>query len=399
MIVRIEIMHKDKIYVQAGYTSYTRLHPIHKRSKSSSASYHTVTNKIERTDGTAIVTLYSGCTKTNIKDIIRFIKVNRIKNVYFFIEDVFRLYSKKHQFTYLETYVLDYDQKSVRSLELDMISTIISKTKCNYKIYHCEQNADIVGENYNLEINYFDWFFLDCIDIKNSGKQRKYIESKIPIKHKISCFNLRRDWHRTIIMSLIKDFDGTFSLNDSYTTKELITNPAIPLKNFGRPISKRIVKGNKSLLESPILWDAAPDKNGKITAPTHKNQLDNTGAIAASFVNVVTETRFASSMPNVSEKTLKPILVKRPFIMVGPVGTLAHLRELGFKTFSKWWDEGYDSITDHSKRLEMIYKIIESINDMPLDDLNTLLEDMNSVLEHNFNNMLKLGEQMGKNLD
>jgi hypothetical protein len=200
-------------------------------------------------------------------------------------------------------------------------------------------------------------------------------------------------------MSLIKDFDGTFSLNDSYTTKELITNPAIPLKNFGRPISKRIVKGNKSLLESPILWDAAPDKNGKITAPTHKNQLDNTGAIAASFVNVVTETRFASSMPNVSEKTLKPILVKRPFIMVGPVGTLAHLRELGFKTFSNWWDEGYDSITDHSKRLEMIYKIIESINDMPLDDLNTLLEDMNSVLEHNFNNMLKLGEQMGKNLD
>jgi hypothetical protein len=80
--------------------------------------------------------------------------------------------------------------------------------------------------------------------------------------------------------------------------------------------------------------------------------------------------------------------------MVGPVGTISHLQSLGFQTFNKWWDESYDNETNHNKRLEMIYKIINDINNIPIDNLKIMLQEMRSVLEHNYKTLRK---QFNKN--
>lgn len=43
-----------------------------------------------------------------------------------------------------------------------------------------------------------------------------------------------------------------------------------------------------------------------------------------------------------SEKMMKPMFAKRPFVLFGPKGYLAQLRKLGFQTFNEYLDESYD---------------------------------------------------------
>ncbi len=105
----------------------------------------------------------------------------------------------------------------------------------------------------------------------------------------------------------------------------------------------------------------------------------------SSFLHVVTETMFWDERTHLTEKIFKPIVAKQPFVLVGCANNLEYLRSYGFKTFDRWWDEGYDSITDPNKRLDAVIDIIDKICKLSLTDLEDMLKEMQEVLEHNYN--------------
>ena len=45
-----------------------------------------------------------------------------------------------------------------------------------------------------------------------------------------------------------------------------------------------------------------------------------------------------------TEKTARPIIGCRPFLLFGPIGFLSNLKQVGFRTFSELWDESYDQL-------------------------------------------------------
>lgn len=108
----------------------------------------------------------------------------------------------------------------------------------------------------------------------------------------------------------------------------------------------------------------------------------------SSFCNIVTETYFLESIDDLfgfSEKLMKPIVAQIPFIIVGQPHSLKKLKELGFKTFSDWWDESYDNEMNHYKRLQKIFKVIHEISKWPLKKCNKVYNEMNNTLIHNSN--------------
>ena len=103
------------------------------------------------------------------------------------------------------------------------------------------------------------------------------------------------------------------------------------------------------------------------------------------FVNVVTETLWdIDSCVFFTEKTLKPIYTCQPFIIVGNPYTLKKLKDYGFQTFSRWWDESYDEETDESKRIEKIFKVMRDISAWDKNKCRETLIEMNEILKHNF---------------
>jgi len=103
------------------------------------------------------------------------------------------------------------------------------------------------------------------------------------------------------------------------------------------------------------------------------------------IVHLVTETVF--NYPNIflSEKTFKPFINKRPFLLASSPGCLKNLQDLGFKTFNDYWDESYDAITDPVDRIIAIVDILEALCQLPFSHLLNMLDNMQPILEHNYN--------------
>jgi len=107
------------------------------------------------------------------------------------------------------------------------------------------------------------------------------------------------------------------------------------------------------------------------------------------FVEVVCETFFSGETFFPTEKTWRPIILKTPFIVQGPTGYLKNLRKLGFKTFSEFWDEGYDEDPPNWSYKEII-KVIEDLSSKSNDEIQRMYIAMQDILEHNYNTLLNL---------
>lgn len=102
------------------------------------------------------------------------------------------------------------------------------------------------------------------------------------------------------------------------------------------------------------------------------------------FVNVLTETLFENDTVFLSEKIFKPILGCQPFIVFGNPGIIQELKNIGFKTFSNFWDESYDQELDLSKRLEKIITILKNLAVKSDQELLEMTKQMLPILEHNY---------------
>lgn len=91
----------------------------------------------------------------------------------------------------------------------------------------------------------------------------------------------------------------------------------------------------------------------------------------------------------ITEKVFKPLLACRPFILNANPNTLAELKKLGFKTFERYWDEGYDSILDINQRHDKLLDVISYINKKSSKELSSILVDMKDTLLYNRAHALK----------
>lgn len=111
---------------------------------------------------------------------------------------------------------------------------------------------------------------------------------------------------------------------------------------------------------------------------------DDLDTLTKSFIHVVTETIFYENKLHLTEKIFKPIVARRPFILIGAAGNLQFLKEYGFKTFDKWIDESYDNESDPDKRLDMIIGELKKLCNLSMPELKNMQLEMSDILEFNF---------------
>jgi len=112
--------------------------------------------------------------------------------------------------------------------------------------------------------------------------------------------------------------------------------------------------------------------------------LTNFNEAADSLVYVPTETVYFGRRLHITEKTFKAIALEMPFVLVASAGSLAYLREYGFRTFSGIFDESYDEETDDIRRIERVTKLLKELNDLPVAERQTIHQACLPIVEHNF---------------
>ena len=115
--------------------------------------------------------------------------------------------------------------------------------------------------------------------------------------------------------------------------------------------------------------------------------------------SLVSETNDTNDEVFMTEKIWKPIIAQHPFVVHGNYLYLQKLREMGFKTFSSYFDEGYDLEKDQIQRVN---KIVKTCREMLKINWKDLYLQTQSLRQHNYDtffNQKKLSLEINKTLD
>ena len=125
------------------------------------------------------------------------------------------------------------------------------------------------------------------------------------------------------------------------------------------------------------------DSNNFDVYPMESSADDMTQYYENSLINIISETNFFINEIHLNEKTYKPIAFKQPFIMMSAPKSLQHLKDVGFKTFDKWWDESYDNVYDGVKRMKQIINLVKDISNWSLQKKIDFSYEVKDIVEYN----------------
>jgi len=172
---------------------------------------------------------------------------------------------------------------------------------------------------------------------------------------------------------------------EKFLTKGIFSMQKIP---FDHP-DDYIVEGKRYTYDLEDMMEELP------CGPDNSSQSDsyyierlNHDVTLKTWFTVVSEASFFDNDQTtfVSEKTFKAIALRSPFIIFGNRGSLKVLRNLGYKTFSDFWDESYDNLPSW-ERYDAIIKLMHDLD--KIEDKMSFFSRLREVLDYNYYNLLR----------
>ena len=101
------------------------------------------------------------------------------------------------------------------------------------------------------------------------------------------------------------------------------------------------------------------------------------------LIDVVVESHVSGTTFFPTEKTLRPMWLKKPFIVFGSKDYLLYLRQMGFRTFADFWDEEYDGY-ETRERYVRILALLDQLSKKSYSELQSMYLDLQYTLQHNY---------------
>jgi hypothetical protein len=130
----------------------------------------------------------------------------------------------------------------------------------------------------------------------------------------------------------------------------------------------------------------SPYNNTWLGFPKKENLIEQ---FHQSYFSVIFESRYEAPKPYYfyTEKLIRAILYKHPFILMSTPECLEYLKLAGYKTFDSVWDESYDTIKEYDDRANCITKLVKNL--CTTADLDSIEKRTKEITEHNYNNALR----------
>lgn len=304
--------------------------------------------------------------------------IDKVKNKkgYFLITVLFESYVNDNFFKAMTHYF------TVKKIPL---SQIVYATNCanGQAVYNdfCLRH-NIPSE---IQVAYIPTFRLDRTNVKDTIQKNILCEYKPGLRKKLFLnFNRRYSDHRLLFFmnvikkNLLDKFYISMSADQPESHRSFIDNvqylsQRMPSFNI---TNEEIQSANSKL---PLVLDVAnfdfyPMEPSEVSVETlYENSL----------INIASETFFFDNFIHITEKTYKPIAFMQPFILVGAAKSLQHIKDMGFKTFDKFWNEAYDLEIDNEKRMKMIFDIVDTISTWTEAEQIKFSQDVKEIVEYN----------------
>jgi hypothetical protein len=257
--------------------------------------------------------------------------------------------------------------KSPELLELDNICKSLG-TKVIILLGSYSNNKDYIYYPQNIfpdwEFKYYPLYFLDYIE--KGAYNPSYVDKMLPhpvnYKHHFFSYNNNPHVHRCMFLDMWFKYDlnkfGDYTWN-------------LPLKEEPRPYDQDL----------PYKFEWFNDKfkgDGSKFNETKNPHLWPSDKYINSIFDIVTET--TNECVFFTEKTFRPILLNKAFILYSHANSHKRLRELGFKTFEPIVDYSFDEELDDKKRADLLCKELKKIGHL---DLEYIIETIQPIVKYN----------------
>ena len=125
--------------------------------------------------------------------------------------------------------------------------------------------------------------------------------------------------------------------------------------------------------------------------PEHNTNLSLLGHYHRFDIEIVCETYCRGPCFFPTEKTIRPLLFRKPIMVYGPRHFLHNLRSQGFRTWNSVWDESYDEL-EGLPRWQAMREQIDLLAD-PRTDWSQLLAEIQDIITHNQRQAQDLGHR------
>lgn len=122
-----------------------------------------------------------------------------------------------------------------------------------------------------------------------------------------------------------------------------------------------------------------PQYNTNLSILSHYHRFD---------IEIVAESYCYGPAFLPTEKTIRPMLYRKPIVVYGPRHFLHNLREQGFRTWSDCWDESYDEL-EGPARWQAMREQIKIL--AACDHFDQLQKEYQSILDHNHARAKEIG--------
>lgn len=227
-----------------------------------------------------------------------------------------------------------------------------------------------------------------CIKFKNPCKFFKinytdYLQYHSWTKQKLFGVLYNRPlWHRIGLAAEMQcDYNDQTLINIRCNPNDIDQRRLFELQQLFEYAPSSAVKFFKVCKQWPIQLETV---DGYTVGNTTNGHTDQLASFYPDFlIDIVAETWSKGNCFFPTEKTVRPMLLKKPMIVMGPKNYLVYLRQMGFRTFYEFWDEDYDGYED-DQRYYRILDLINSISKKSLIELENLYTNMKHILDHNY---------------
>lgn len=294
--------------------------------------------------------------------------------------------------------ILDVIHAYLKKKDIPLKKVILQTGNANGKNYYQDYcfRKQIANGLHISPLEYFEWLTSRLI-VEHRKLNRLVIPKNIEfnkIEKTFLCLNRVHRWHRVNLFLL---WNANGLMNDTYYTMDIKSNIEVGAGHKTDIWMDLISNNLVTKLGLPAnyaneIYQTLPLTIDEFIGPAEMAGLysEVDPYYQTSLISVVTETNFENNDIFNTEKIFKPIVHRHPFIVVGPYKTLEHLKDMGYKTFSEFWDESYDDIEDPTERLLKIVEVSKEIRNWDSEKKKLFFYKSMIITNHNYEVLSKL---------
>jgi len=194
-------------------------------------------------------------------------------------------------------------------------------------------------------------------------KHYKYKRIPLNTHHRLACLIGRKNLDRLAIMYWLQKQPFNCLLSSSHDPNlQYIARPDVSLWVDNEYAFQEWIKN----FNIKSIDDCSRDKfyqhhPQEVGQGFHYHQYSALSFYHAFDVELIAETFVRGPVYFPTEKTIRPIMGAKPFLIYGPKYYLTHLKHNGFRTFDSCWDESYDKY-EGAERWIRIREVITQIH-------------------------------------